>query len=313
MTSSPQSARPRGRPLRDVPIEPAVMRRTPGTGNPADRPAQKPASAAKKPRKRSAMLSVLTVLLLLLIAGVLFGLVAGVFGAMLELETVTVEWPAGQTEMVTDTDVLAAAALSETDRLYGIDADAVESAVLRANPYLADVKLERRLPNTVALLCTPREAAYYLAADGEWFAISADLIVLEQSSSEATFDERGLVQVILPQVQHTVVGRPVEFRDAIDTAYLCAALDAHRASALWAESDLLRINSRFDVRLIVRGSYALTLGSSEDMPLKLELAEKILADSLFAANTGAFLDLSNPSESSAILDKQTDYRLLWRD
>lgn len=65
--------------------------------------------------------------------------------------------------------------------------------------------------------------------------------------------------------------------------------------------------------MIVRDKYALTLGSSDDAALKLELAEKILADSTFSANTGAFIDLSNPKESSAILDKQTDFTVLWRN
>jgi len=309
MTASQKTGRPRGRPLRDLPIEPEVMRR-PARARPEPPPDARP---AKKPKKRSPLLTVLTVALLLLTAAVLFWLVAGVFGAMLKLETVTVEWPEGAEASVPDEAVIAAAGLSPGDRLYATDPDAIEAAVLRANPYLAAAEVEYRLPDTVAIRCTPREASFYVEADGEWFAISADLAVLEQSREAATFAERGLVQLILPQVQYALVGQPLGFAGGLDLSYLPPLLEAHRASGLWSDTDLLRVESRFDVRMVVRGSYALTLGTSDDAALKLTLAEKILADSTFSANTGAFLDLSDPSESSAILDKQTDYSLLWRD
>lgn len=311
MTASQRTARPRGRPLRDVPIEPEIMRR------PARAPAQaghaSARQAAKKPKKRSPLLTVVTVVMLLLIACVLFWLVAGVFGSMLKLKTVTVEWPDGTSGLVGDEAVTAAADLAPGERLYAIRTGTVEAAVLRANPYLASVEVERRLPDTVAIVCTPREAAFYLEADGEWFAISTDLVVLEQSREAGAFAERGLVHVILPEVRSALVGQALDFVADFDPAYLPPLLEAHRESGLFGETDLLRIDSRFDVRMVVRGSYALTLGASDDAALKLTLAEKILADSTFAANTGAFLDLSNPAESSAILDKQTDYSLLWRD
>ncbi len=309
MTASRKTAGPRGRPLRDMPIEPEIMRR-PARARPEPPP---DAGPTKKPKKRSPLLTVLTVALLLLIAGVVFWLVAGVFGAMLKLETVTVEWPEGGQAPVSDEAVLEAAGLSPGDRLYATDPRAIEAAVLRANPYLAAVEVEYRLPDTVALRCTPREAAFYVEADGEWFAISTDLAVLEQSREESTFAARGLVHLILPEVQYALVGQSLGFAAELDLTYLPALLAAHRASGLWSDTDLLRVESRFDVRMIVRGSYALTLGTSDDAVLKLTLAEKILADSTFSANTGAFLDLSDPSESSAILDKQTDYSLLWRD
>ena len=311
MTASRPKPRPRGRPVRQMPLEPEFVRRSARARPPADPPKRAPAKPA--PRRRTAWSSALIVLLLLLIGVILFWVVAEVFGAMLKLETVAVEWAQGETPIVSDASVTAAAGLLPGDRLYTIDTAAVEAAVLRSNPYLASVKVERRLPDTIALICTPREAAYYIEVDDEWFAISTELVVLEQSRNEATFVERGLVRVILPEVQTALVGQALAFSGDFSTDYLHTLLDTHRASTLWGETDLLRINSRFDVRLIVRGSYALTLGSSEDAALKLELAEKILSDALLADNSGAFLDLSNPEESSAILDKQTDYSLLWRD
>ena len=66
-----------------------------------------------------------------------------------------------------------------TATLYGIDRDAVRASVLRANPYLADVRLERHLPDTVTLICTSREGAYYMEINGEWVVLTQDLVVLE--------------------------------------------------------------------------------------------------------------------------------------
>lgn len=309
MTASQRTARPRGRPLRDVPIEPEIMRRP---ARARSEPAPE-AKSARKPKKHSPLVTAILVALLLLIACVLLWVVAGVFGAMLKLETVTVEWPAGTSSLVGDEAVTAAAALSPGQRLYAIDTETIEAAVLRANPYLASVEVERKLPDTVSIVCTPREAAFYVEADGEWFAISTDLVVLEQSRDAAAFAQRGLVHIILPDVQNALIGQAIGFAGSFDAAYLPPLLAAHRASGLYSETNLLRIDSRFDVRMIVRGNYALTLGSDEDAALKLTLAEKILADSTFAADTGAFLDLSNPAEGSAILDKHTDYSLLWRE
>ncbi len=254
----------------------------------------------------------LTVLLLLLIAVVTLSLVLGFFAAMLKLNTLTVVWPSGTSAAVSEESVICASGLCAGDRLYAMNTAEIEEKILRENPYLAEVELERHLPDTVILRCTPQEAAYYLAVGGEWFAVSADLAVLEQSTNDAEFAGRGLVPLILPEVRSALVGRKLTFAETEDASYIAALLAEHRRSPLWAETDLLRIESRFDVRMIAYGSYALNLGTSRDIALKLELGEKILSDELFETNSGAFIDLTDPTEGSVILDKQTDYSVLWR-
>lgn len=308
MTASQKTVRPRGRPLRDMPLEPEVMRR-PQTAPPDGTEAP----TARPTRKRSPATTVVFILLLLAIAAVALWLVAGLFGGMLTLRTVTVEWPDGTSPLVSDAAVTAAADLTPGAGIYTLRPAEIEDAVLRANPYLASVEVERRLPDALAIVCIPREAGYYLALDGEYFAISTDLVVLEQTAHESTFAERGLVPLILPEVKSALVGQPLAFAVKADLAYLAPLLEAHRTSPLWADTDILRIGDRFDIRLVVRGNYALTLGDDSDAALKLSVAEKILADPLFASGTGAFLDLSNPAESSAILDRATDFGALWRE
>lgn len=249
----------------------------------------------------------LVLFLLLAVGAVLFGVLFGVFDAMFRLETVTVEG-IPETEAVLD-----AAALTPGDRLYTIDRDAVRAAVLRANPYLADVRLERHLPDTVTLICTPREGAYYLEVNGEWVILTRDLVVLECGCQPADCRTRGLVQLILPDVRRAVTGEYVEFAGEVDMGYVLDILAEHRTSTLYSRTDLLRIDSRFDVRMILDSCYAVTMGDCLDTALKLTLVEKILADGTFTGKTGAFVDISNPAEGSAILDKMTDYTILWRD
>ncbi len=303
---------------RETPYSRSRPHSPPRRGDPSARPSKASAGGASSiekntaPRRRSRFGTAMLVLLLLMIAAALFSLVVGVFAAMLKLHTVTVEWPADVSKTVTDESVVLSSGLRAGDRLYAIDGDALEAKILRAHPYLASVRIEYRLPDTLAIICTPREAAYYIAVGGEWFAVSTDLAVLEESADEEGFSARGLVPIILPEVRSAVVGQRLSFVEPIDPSYITALLSDHYASPLWASTDLLRVESRFDVRMIVRGSYALTLGDSRDISLKLELGEKILEDELFGANSGAFIDLSDPTEGSVILDKQTDYTRLWR-
>lgn len=245
--------------------------------------------------------------LLLAVGAVLFGVLFGVFDAMFRLETVMVEGTP-ETEAVLD-----AAALTRGDRLYTIDRDAVRAAVLRANPYLADVRLERHLPDTVTLICTPREGAYYLEVNGEWVILTQDLVVLECGCLPEDCRAKGLVQLMIPEVRRAVTGEYVEFAGNFDAGYLVDILAEHRTSSLYGRTDLLRIDSRFDVRMILDSCYAVTMGDCMDTALKLTLVEKILADGTFTGKTGAFVDISNPAEGSAILDKMTDYTILWRN
>lgn len=269
---------------------------------------QKSPSASHTKKTLSARLGGgVVILLLLLIGAVLFGLIFGVLETMFRVEHVVIEG------VEPNETILAAANLSDEDRLYAIDTDAVRSAILRSNPYLSDVRIERRLPNTVALVCTPRSAAYYLEIEDEWFALSADLVVLECGASAEGYAARGLVRLILPKISSAIAGKQIVFDEQFDSAYLLELLQTHSVNPLYVRTDLLRVDSRFDVRMIVDGQYALTLGDSSDMELKLILAEKILADSMFDGNTGAFLDISHPAESSVILDKVTDYSMLWRE
>lgn len=280
------------------------------------REGQKPRTAAnaerspRRPgvgRKRARAEGVLVVVLLLLIGTVLF-----VGGMMLFSSFLTVEEIAVVGTENADA-ILAAAALPDDLKLYEVDKDGTANAILRANPYIESVEVRRVLPNRIEFVCTPREAAYYTEVAGAYFALSVNLCVLEQAENAENFAERGLVQLILPEIRSAVVSRPLLFAGDFDAHYLTDLLAAHRTSALFADTDLLRVENRFDVRMIVRENFALTLGESDDAELKLKLAERILQDATFAGPAGAFLDLRDPKQVTAILDKQTDYTLLWRD
>ena len=269
---------------------------------------RKEANATKKTNTVSRRLGGGLILFLLLAVGtVLFGVLFGVFDSMFRLETVTVEGTP-ETEAVLD-----AAALARGDRLYTIDREEVRASVLRANPYLADVRLERHLPDGITLICTPREGAYYTEINGEWVILTQDLVVLECGCLPADCEARDLVQLILPEVRRAVTGEYVEFAGDFDPEYLTGILAEHRTSSLYGRTDLVRIDSRFDVRMILDSCYAITMGDCTDTALKLTLVEKILSDGTFNGKTGAFVDISNPAEGSAILDKVTDYAVLWRD
>lgn len=282
-------------------------RRMPPGGSSREVPGASSAPARKAGRRRNGVESAVILLLLLLIGAVLLGGGMVFFSSFLTVEEVAVS---GVSEIDA---VLAAAAIGPEEKLYAVDAAGVRAAVLRANPYIEDVEVKRVLPDRIELVCHPREASYYIETAGVYSALSTNLCVLEQAETPDGFVERGLVYLMLPEIKSAVVTRPLVFADGVDPAYLTDLLAVHRTSGLYADTDLLRADSRFDVRLIVRGNFALTLGESADAELKLSLAERILQDSTFAGPSGAFLDLQNPAQSTAILDKQTDYTLLWRD
>ena len=173
-----------------------------------------------------------------------------------------------------EADILAAAGVHVGDEILATDWDAVLKDVQKL-AYVDHANISVRF-STVTIEVV--EAEPLVASYGPyWYTLNRDLRVLEISES-ADLLPAG-TQITLPAITGLSPGEIVAFSQTeIDRSYigdLLTALDTTETSERVTAVD---VSQKFNLSFVLEGTCRIILGSTEDLSLKLERADRILAE-----------------------------------
>lgn len=194
-------------------------------------------------------------------------------------------------------EIIAASGMSIGDSLYRADRHAAEDAISERLPYLSSVKVKIKLPSSVFITVESQSAVIYAEIAGEYYALSADMRVLERADSAETFDSRGLLRVTLPPVGSALVGSCLTLPGGGDPAYIGELATVLEASELAGRIDTLFLDERFNIILSVDGRYRIRFGSDQNAADKALAAARVIEARGGTASDGgmAEIDVSDPA------------------
>lgn len=144
--------------------------------------------------------------------------------------------------------VRAASGITAADHVPGVDAEQVRSAVMAALPAVADVRLQRSLPDTIRLDVVAREPLAAVQSGETFYVIDAEGVVFDKASSATK----------LPVFR----GSSVKSRGTAREVFLAIPDD------LRAKVVRVTAGSRDDVTLQLRNGAVVRWGGVEDSDLK---------------------------------------------
>lgn len=207
--------------------------------------------------------------------------------------SVTGEMPYSEAEL------LEAAGIGIGDGLFSFKRKEAEAAAKEKLPYLTSVKIRRKLPDGLNVRVSAEPAAIYSELNGEFFAISASLRVLERSRDSYAFEAAGLLRTELPTVSRAVVGEKLTLSGGSSADFISGLLDAVEANGLSGCVTCLRLEEKFNRTVVLDGKYLVRMGSPGDDELKLLTARRIIEESDYEEAAVVIIDVTVPQFACA--------------
>lgn len=228
--------------------------------------------------------------LLLLLGGLLiWGLIS--FGvSSVPLKKVEVE---GLTRYGEE-EILVTSGLGTTKKMSELDRDSVKQALTSRYPYIRSVQVRYAFPLGYRVMIEEETPTYYTCIAGDYFALSADLKVLEQASSDRRFLAVGLRRITLGEVKSVMLGQTLRY----DGDYLERVLKDIENSVLADRVTDVHIGDRYHLSVVCDGMYTLFLGDVSAIEAKLQLASLMMGQNDVPAGYRAILDVSDLKKTS---------------
>ena len=201
----------------------------------------------------------------------------------------------------TPEQVLAHAELEKGASLFTVTDSDFDGAVQRLS-YISQVKVTRKLPDTIIVTVIEDEPRYAATLYGEHFVLSRELRVLERVPDRAVIGELGLIELLLPEIDSAIIGDGIEFSADVLRRYVRAYLDALETSPLYSKATAFDLRDRFNLAMIASNKYLINLGNGDELNTKLTAVAGMLDHSVFADGIPATIDATDPSQCPVIKD-----------
>lgn len=179
----------------------------------------------------------------------------------------------------TNEEVVQACGLEPQTNLYAIDKAQIEREITTALPYIKDVKIRRRLPDTVALIVEEDSPVYYFELYGEYFLLSDTLRVLERTDEIAEMLVRmpNIVKLNTQTVIYAVVGSQIIFDNENYHEYAQKMLSTFLESSIGDKLTLIDFSDKFSIFVTYDNRLKIEVGDIDDIENKIRFAVEIIS------------------------------------
>lgn len=200
--------------------------------------------------------------------------------------------------------VLEAAGFKIGDNMPIFKVKNVEGSLKASLPYLKNCNVSFELPGTVIITLSDESPAFCAEIFGEYYAVSADLRVLERADTSGSF--KNLIYIELPLVSRAVVGEKIVFADGDDCDHITEFLTLLTQTGLKGRIDKVYFDKKFDIVACVDSEFRVMLGSPSEMKLKLTTAAKMIGDNSEKCETGGIVDVRVVEIAGIVINADID-------
>ncbi len=208
------------------------------------------------------------------------------------------------TTLYSGEEILKAAGIGIGDSLPIFKAKNIEGSLKNSLPYLKNCSVSFDLPGTVIITLNDESPAFCAEIFGEYYAMSADLRVLERADTRDSFSK--LIYVELPHVSRAVVGEKIVFADGDDCDHITEFLTLLSQSELDGRVEKVYFDKKFDIVACVDSEFRVMFGSPSQMKLKMATVAKMIGDNAEKCETGGIVDVRVAEIAGIVINADID-------
>ena len=230
----------------------------------------------------------------------------------------------GDVTMFNESEVIEAAEINIGDGLYWQSSGKIKKNISRNMPIAQNVKVSKSLFGKVTINIELLNVDYYTKIVDKYYALDADLKVLDGNVSASKYSAFGAVLVKLPEVREPEIGKKLVFYDTVvetDTeketlyevrdesfyAFTTKFLHALKDNGYHAEANGVILTQKFDITLIYAEKFSITFGNVNNLDIKFRVLYEILAEGSMQYAEKVAINLSDPSKATARADLTLDF------
>ncbi len=216
----------------------------------------------RKKRNGSFVLSLLT---FLIVIGAIVASVT-VFLKVAEVQVSgSVRYPA--------TDIIESSGIKTGDNMFLVNKFEVAEKLLSEYPYIEQIKIRRRLPDTFLFEITERVAAAYVVSDGNCWLIDNNAHILERIAPDA---EIKVPKISGCEVMTPFAGSPLVLKNEDQLPVLREVLTSLRYTEMTESISRVEIDKLYDIKLVYGDRFLIVLGDASELAKKIEMLRAVI-------------------------------------
>ena len=256
-----------------------------------------------------------------IIAGISLAVLLILSSLLIRIGTIEVT---GNVTMFNEGEIIAAAEIAEGDGLFWQSKAKIKRNIEKNMPIAQNVKVTKSLFGKVTINVELLSVDYYCRQGDYYYALDADLRVLDKNKNRTKYSAYGAVLVELPETRELIVGQTVIFYDTVEETneeketlyevrdesfykYTTTFLHALKDSGYHAQANGVILTEKFDVTLIYAEKFKIRFGDSRDLDVKFRVLYAIFEEGSMQYVDKGSIDLSNPSAPTARPDITLDF------
>lgn len=206
-----------------------------------------------------------------------------------KVKTILVEGETGYSEDA----IREASGILQDQNLYELDKKEIKKAVITNYPYIKNVRVDRRIPTTVALIVEEDQPRYYFEIAGEYFVLSDTLRVMEYTEdiAELLIREPNIIKLNTQRITYAVVGYQIKFENINYFEYAQNMLATFIGSELSDKINIIDFSDKFDIYIMYDGRFKIEFGNIENIAMKISFASRILKN--FDSSYSGIINVEN--------------------
>ncbi len=230
----------------------------------------------------------------------------------------------GDVTVFNESEVISAAEIDIGDGLFWRSSWSIKRNIQKNMPIAQNIKVKKSLFGKVTISIELLSIDYYTKIGDRFYALDADLMVLDSNKLSAKYSNYGAVKIILPEVREPVIGEKLVFYDTVEEtdteketlyevreesfySYTVRFLNQLKTSGYHSEANGVILTEKFDVTLIYAEKFSIRFGDVSDLDVKFRVLYEILKEGSTQHSDRVSVDLSDPSRASARTDLSLDF------
>ncbi|MBQ8004378.1 MAG: FtsQ-type POTRA domain-containing protein [Oscillospiraceae bacterium] len=159
-------------------------------------------------------------------------------------------------------DIIESSGIKTGDNMFLVNKFEVADKLLSEYPYIEQIKIRRKLPDTFTFEITERVAAAYVMSDGNRWLIDNNAYILERIAPDA---EVKVPKVSGCEVLTPYAGSPLVLKNADQLPVLREVLTSLRYTGMTESIMRVEIDKLYDINLIYGDRFLIALGDASQL------------------------------------------------